>query len=158
METFEMRNKLLPIAVATVFAMSVGHAQVPSGPTAGGTINWKFDDLKFLELAGPGSPQRAIAWGDPLRGAHGFFLRLPVGFESPLHIHTATYHAIVLEGELWNNYDGQKGEIVLGKGGYFSTKSRVPHVTKCLSNVPCVVYVQMDRAFDNPQVKSKFSK
>jgi beta-alanine degradation protein BauB len=80
----------------------------------------------------------------------GFYLRLPPGWASPNHYHSANYHAVLIDGEIVNNYSGQAEEVRITKGGYFSTASNVNHVTKCLSKIECIIYVQMDAAFDSP--------
>jgi quercetin dioxygenase-like cupin family protein len=121
------------------------------GTTGNGTSNIPFSTLTFSPLSeqDPEGPGRAIAFGDPDQGAHGFYIRLPAGFVSPLHYHTADYNAVVIEGTVVNNYEGQEQEVVLTPGGYFATRGGVNHVTKCLSETACIMYIQMNRAFDS---------
>ena len=118
------------------------------GTTGRGTSNIPYESLSFQPLASAEGPLRAIAFGDPQKKAHGFYLRLPVGFDSGLHYHTANYGATVIQGTLYNNYEGQDKPVILSRGGFFATDSKVNHVTRCTSDVDCIVYVQMDRAFD----------
>jgi Domain of unknown function (DUF4437) len=144
--------KLISFSLAfliTIFA-STAIAKMQPGFTGSGTSNIPFAALSFQPLAGIDGPKRAIAFGDPNKGAHGFYLRLPPGWESPNHYHSANYHAVLIDGEIVNNYSGQTEEVRIDKGGYFSTVSNVNHVTKCLSKIECTLYVQMDAAFDAP--------
>lgn len=122
----------------------------PFGVTGQGTANIATGDLAWRSLFGPGGPDRAVAFGDPATGPHGFYLRLPPVWESGWHTHSGTYHAVVIEGRIANLYRNQPTDIVLGPGGYFATQGGVAHNTKCLSETPCVVYVQIDAAFDAP--------
>jgi beta-alanine degradation protein BauB len=133
----------------TIFATGAIAALQP-GLTGRGTSNVPFESLTFKPLADAAGPKRAIAFGDPTKGAHGFYLRLPPEWESPNHYHSANYNAVLIDGEIVNNYEGQTDEVTIAKGGYFSTLSNVNHVTKCLSKTECIIYVQMDAAFDAP--------
>jgi beta-alanine degradation protein BauB len=140
------------VLVVTIFT-TFAYAQIKigsdsSGTTGRGTSNIPFTTLSFQPISGVEGPNRAIAFGDPKQTAHGFYLRLPVGFDSGLHYHTANYGAVVLEGMIENDYEGQDRPVTLTKGGFFATDSKVNHVTRCLSDTECIVYVQMDSAFD----------
>jgi Domain of unknown function (DUF4437) len=138
---------LLGLAVVlsvTLFAdlafSTVQTGSTSSGSTERGTSNIPFSELSFQPLGAVEGPDRAIAFGDPETGVHGFYLKLPVGFDSGLHYHTANYGAVVLEGTLENDYEGQDQPITLAQGGFFATDSEVNHVTRCLSNTECIIY------------------
>jgi beta-alanine degradation protein BauB len=140
----------LSIAFLMMVFASAAIANLQPGYTGRGTSNIPFEALTFQPLADADGPLRAIAFGNPNQGAHGFYLQLPPQWESPNHYHSANYHAVLIDGEIVNNYEGQAEEVRIGKGGYFSTGSNVNHVTKCLSETTCIIYVQMDAAFDAP--------
>jgi beta-alanine degradation protein BauB len=145
-------TRLISLSLAflmTIFA-SAAIATLQPGYTGRGTSNVPYEALNFAPLADADGPKRAIVFGDPDRGAHGFYLRLPPNWESPNHYHSANYHAVLIEGEVVNNYEGQTEEVKIAKGGYFATVNNVNHVTKCLSSTECIIYVQMDAAFDAP--------
>jgi beta-alanine degradation protein BauB len=133
----------------TIFA-SVAIATVQPGYTGLGTSNIPFESLSFQPLSGADGPKRAVVFGNPDQGAHGFYLRLPPRWESPNHYHSANYNAVLIDGEVVNNYEGQTEEVRISKGGYFATVNNVNHITKCLSTTECIIYVQMDAAFDAP--------
>lgn len=150
------QRKLLKGAglVSLAFLLAIGAsgalASLKPGFTGRGTSNVTFESLKFTPLFDANGPKRAIVFGDPTKGAHGFYLKLPPNWSSSNHYHSATYHAILIDGEVINNYEGQTNEVRITKGGYFSTLSNVNHVTKCVSKTECIIYVQMDTAFDAP--------
>jgi quercetin dioxygenase-like cupin family protein len=147
-----LMTRLISLSLAflmTIFA-SAAIATLQPGYTGRGTSNVPYESLNFAPLADGDGPKRAVVFGDPDRGAHGFYLRLPPNWESPNHYHSASYHAVLIEGEVVNNYEGQTEEVKVAKGGYFATVNNVNHVTKCLSSIECIIYVQMDAAFDAP--------
>src|SRR5215469_9765752 len=81
------------------------------------------------------------------RGAHGSLLRLPKGFVSPAHHHTGDYYGVIVEGAVTNAEAGQQ-EVVLGPGSYYVQKGKADHVTKCVGDTDCLVYISQSRAFD----------
>lgn len=46
----------------------------------------------------PNSPAIAALWGDPMSGAYGALLRVPAGFESPVHRHSHDERVVVISG------------------------------------------------------------
>src|SRR5215472_2463613 len=48
----------------------------------------------------------APAYGDPANGAHGTFIKMPAGYESPIHTHTEGYWAVVVSGVMVNGKPG----------------------------------------------------
>ena len=101
-------------------------------------------DVKFKDLGGP---QLGTVSGNADKGPHGSFLRLPKGFVSPLHLHTGDYEAVVVEGMITNAEAGKKAPQ-LGPGSFYTQKGKVNHVTTCLSETPCLLYVTQRQAFD----------
>jgi beta-alanine degradation protein BauB len=155
---FYLKFFSLAIVFSIILSAGFAFAQLKSGSnspgtTGRGTSNIPLQSLSFQPMSGVEGPDRAIAFGNPNQGAHGFYLQLPVGFNSGLHYHTANYGAVVIEGTIENDYEGQDKPVTLTKGGFFATDSKVNHVTRCLSDTECIVYVQMDRAFDAIPVK-----
>lgn len=120
----------------------------PVGDTGRGTANVILAQQGFSDVFGPGGPQRALAWGDPASGPHGIYLRLPIGFRSGMHVHTATYHGVVLEGTVANSHRGQSEEIVLSRGDYFASRGGDPHETNCISVDACLVFLTFGGPFD----------
>jgi len=58
-----------------------------------------YKDLQFAPL-GEGNPvEAALLWGDPAKGPAAFLVRMPKGYAEPLHSHTSTYRAVLLEGQ-----------------------------------------------------------
>jgi hypothetical protein len=70
--------RLISLSLGFLIALtSVAIAALQPGYTGRGTSNIPFESLSFQPLADADGLKRAIAFGDPDRGAHGFYLRLP---------------------------------------------------------------------------------
>jgi hypothetical protein len=113
-------------------------------PVASQSLSIAAHQVKWIDLGGP---QLGPVWGDPNKGAHGSFLRLPKGFVSPAHTHTGDYYGVVVAGSVTNAEAGHE-EIVLGPGSYYFQKGRADHVTKCVGTSDCLIYISQSRAFD----------
>ncbi|AMN38557.1 DUF4437 domain-containing protein [Rhodoplanes sp. Z2-YC6860] len=113
-------------------------------PNASQSLGIPADAIQYKDLGGP---QLGTVWGDAAKGAHGSFLRLPKGFVSPLHLHTGDYYGVIVQGAVSNAEAGQQ-EVVLGPGSYYFQKAKADHVTKCLGNSDCLIYISQSKAFD----------
>ncbi len=102
------------------------------------------DKIKFNDLGGP---QLGTVWGNSAKGAHRSFLRLPKGFVSPVHLHTGDYYGVVVRGTVTNAEAGAQ-EIPLGPGSYYFQRGLTNHVTKCLGDTDCLIYISQSTAFD----------
>ena len=105
---------------------------------------------RTFEPAFPGneSINFSAVYGDRMTGQHGTFARFPANFETPLHIHSHDYRAIVLKGEMTNPFDGEINPPVLGPGSFWQVKAGSPHTTACVSNTPCEFYMYGEDSFD----------
>ncbi len=108
--------------------------QIQYGPT--GVV-----DAHHLELqAGP-------AYGDLAHGAHGTFIKMPAGFVSPAHTHTADYWGVVISGVGANGPVGGT-DVPLPVGSYWFQKGGELHVTKCISSNECIFFINQAAKFD----------
>src|SRR5688572_29150149 len=86
------------VGAAFMLALPVAaHAEAPKdkAAAAGKAVLWAAEDLKWVDVAGF-PVKTAVLWGDPAKGAHGAFMKLPAGFEAPLHHHTTDHHVAVV--------------------------------------------------------------
>src|SRR5262252_2203269 len=113
-------------------------------PKSSQSLNIPATQVKYKDLGGP---QLGTVWGDSAIGAHGSFLRLHKGFVSPAHLHTGDYYGVIVEGSVTNAEAGQQ-EIVLGPGSYYFQKGNADHVTKCVGDTDCLIYISQSKAFD----------
>jgi len=102
-------------------------------------------DLKWKDDADHPGVQVAAVQGDPAKGAAKFFVKLPSGFDVPLHHHTADHWAVVVSGTMVFN-DGQ--EYTFPPGSYFSHTGKKQHTTKCTDPAGCMLFVDTHGKWD----------
>lgn len=94
-----------------------------------------------------GELKAAPAYGDLAHGAHGSFIRMPVGFVSPVHTHTEDYWGVVISGVAVNGVPGSQ-DVQLPVGSYWFQKGGEQHVTKCISPNECLFFISQRGRFD----------
>jgi hypothetical protein len=130
-------------SLAVLAALGTGPA-LAQEPASSQSLNVPAGKVRWIDLGGP---QLGTVWGDANTGAHGSFLRLPRGFVSPAHLHTGDYYGVIVEGAVTNAEAGQQ-ETVLGPGSYYFQKGKADHVTKCVGDADCLIYISQSKAFD----------
>ena len=101
------------------------------------------DKLPWYREAPSLPVELAPLWGDRSKGEAGTYLRVPAGFEAPLHYHTADYWALVVQGE-WEHWVPSTGEgkgIRLAPGAFWTQVKDQPHRDKCVSANPCIIFL-----------------
>jgi len=130
--------------LAALGAMCAAQPSLAQQPKPSRSLSVPAIQVTYKDLGGP---QLGTVWGDSAKGPHGSFLRLPKGFVSPAHLHTGDYYGVVVEGSVTNAEAGQQ-EMALGPGSYYFQKGKTDHVTKCLGNADCLIYISQSKAFD----------
>jgi hypothetical protein len=109
-----------------------------------------YAEAKFapLDPSNPAGPQVAALWGDPTKGAAGVLLKLKKG-PAPLHSHTASYHAVVIQGQHkhWDKGQEEKDAKPLNVGSYFAQPGKQPHGDACLTD-ECLLFVSFSGKID----------
>ncbi|MGH8915075.1 MAG: cupin domain-containing protein [Acidimicrobiia bacterium] len=95
-------------------------------------------------------PRMAILWGDPARGAFGALLRVPAGFESPMHTHSRDERVIQLRGSSihWNRGETRKTAAVMKPGDYMRMPGGVAHVSATPEGEESLEFITMNGPFD----------
>ncbi|WP_415400836.1 cupin domain-containing protein [Tateyamaria sp. SN3-11] len=104
------------------------------------------EDKVFKEVMGPVA--FADAYGNRETGYHGTFGRFPAGFETPVHIHSHAYRAIVLKGKMTNPFVGEDTAPIMSPGSFWSVAAETPHTTACVSEKPCEFFMYGTENFD----------
>ena len=102
-------------------------------------------DLKWKDDADHPGVQLAAVQGDPAKGAAKFFVKLPSGFDVPLHHHTADHWAVVVSGTMVFN-DGQ--DHMMPVGSYFAFTGKKQHTTKCTDPAGCTIFIDSHGKWD----------
>lgn len=104
------------------------------------------DDAVWTEVV-PGVSFGAL-FGDWQAERHGKLVRFDPGVMSPMHTHSAGFHAIVISGVVMNPHLGEEDPPRMGPGTYWSTPAGAVHATGCVSEEPCLLYAHMDAGWD----------
>lgn len=104
------------------------------------------ETLKWFDT-GIGPMKAAVAYGDMSTGPYGVFLKFPGGFSSPVHHHTADYRAVVISGVIVNSEVGE-ADLTMRPGSYWQQRGKAQHVTKCVSDEGCTVFLTQTGKFD----------
>lgn len=100
----------------------------------------------------------ATLWGHPATGAFGAFMRLPAGFDSPLHRHTHPMKVVFVSGTYIQEPDGDP-VVHLGPGSFMMQPGGdYRHRTSCGKDSDCVFFVESAGAFDMLMVEDSPSE
>lgn len=146
-----MRNERLLACVACL-GLALATAAGAADAAKGGTL-LTADSLKWVASKEAPGVQTAVTWGDPAKGPHGAFHKFTPGFSAPLHTHSANTHAVVLAGTM--SEAGEDGkETKLPAGSFFAQPNTWKHTTKCLPGAECLIYAEVDAAWDLKPVEA----
>lgn len=101
---------------------------------------------EFFVVADP--VQFAVVSGDLQSGPQGTFGRFPAHFETPEHLHSHSYRAVVISGEMTNPFEGETNPPVMKPGSFWSVAGGAVHATACVSDTPCEFFMFADKGFD----------
>lgn len=88
--------------------------------------------------------------GDRFSEAYQALVRLPAGTISPPHVKTSNMFGVMLDGEMIHYASDGDPDAArrMGPGTFYSIAAGTPHISACVSEVPCVAYLYQDGAFD----------
>ena len=106
-------------------------------------------DINYFKPMDGAPIQFGTAYGNTFESDHGTMGEFPGNFETPLHTHSYSYHAVVIEGVMTNPMQGQSGKAKeLGPGSYWFVPGEQAHSTACVSDSPCKFYMHQQVPFD----------
>lgn len=122
---------------------------VPASELDGENISMAFADINFVPF-GDGPMKIGVLWGDPATGPSGFLLRVPAGFETPLHTHSANYCALVVHGQHqhWDQTENKIDVHPISAGAYVQQAGGHIHADANPTGAESVVLVIFDGPFD----------
>lgn len=103
-----------------------------------------------LDPTNPDGPRIAVLWGDPTSGPYGALLRVPAGFESPMHRHSRDERMIMLQGNSihWTEGGSRDTAPLMTAGDYLVMPGGVNHVSAAAAGADCVELITQDGPFD----------
>lgn len=146
----------LALALTSVVTTACTSLPVPSDSTAPKSaaeptpkvvlmseVSWE----QLNPARGDKSPMSGTLWGDRTGpGPSGFLLKPVDGFRSPPHIHTATYHGVVINGTIHNDEPDAKDEY-LPAGSFWTQPGGAVHVTAARGS-NSLAYIEVEETFD----------
>lgn len=139
------RHLLLAACLAGLAACASAQVASPTPPTpsVAGSKVVAFEDLRWppVDPARSGLMQTSVLWGDPRSGPSAMYLKMSKG-TLPLHLHTADYHLLVVQGTVkhWVSGEDERAARSLGPGSYWFQAGGEVHADACLSD-ECLVYL-----------------
>jgi mannose-6-phosphate isomerase-like protein (cupin superfamily) len=126
-------------------AVALFSAALVSASESGKSAVVSKADLKWKTLNDAGVAA-AVVSGDMEKGPSRFFLKYPVGLTTPLHLHTADHHVVVISGTITLTVGGK--EHRLGPGSYFMLADKAPHIARVEGNEDAVFFIQAEGPWD----------
>ena len=138
-----MRTSLLLTLALGVSVCATRQARSDNIATRSATRVVLSSEVKWEPLnpaRGDKSPKAATLWGDRKGSVPtGFLVKFVDGFSSPPHIHNATYRAVVISGQIFND-DPDAAEMWMPTGSFWTQPKGEVHITaaKGATNVALV--------------------
>ncbi len=121
--------------------------QQPAIPTT-----LKLEDLQWqpVDPHNPSGPKMAALWGDPTSGPYGALLRVPAGFQSPMHRHSSDERVVVIQGASihWVQGEDPAAAPTMRAGDYLLMPAGVNHVSAATADEDCLELITQDGKFD----------
>ena len=149
MDAIDMIRGLLPAAAVGLLAIaSTVNAAAPNAEPA---ISTTFGDAGLQWGACPdflpAGCAIAVLHGDPSQPNADVYFKVPARSEIPLHSHTSAERMVLVAGELEVAYQGQ-APVRLTPGAYAYGPPGRPHGGRCVSDVPCILFIAFETAVD----------
>lgn len=137
---------LIGLGLLTAACSSDDEVAFDDVPT-GSAIVVEESDVEFAEI----SPFATFgsAQGDFTSGPHSTFGIFGAGESSPAHMHSSSYYAVVLSGDMNNPFGTETDPPTLTPGSFWAVPANDEHITACLtSNSECRFFFHATAAFD----------
>lgn len=140
---------LAPMAAAILFCMAAAssvssqettHELAFARQVSDAGLQWGACPAFF-----PAGCEIAVLHGDPARPNADVFFRVPAQYDLPAHWHSSAERMVLVAGELHVSYEGQE-PTALTAGTYAYGPARAVHHGRCVSDIPCVLFI----AFEGP--------
>ncbi|MEY3903139.1 MAG: hypothetical protein RL189_2445 [Pseudomonadota bacterium] len=127
------------LILSALLSVSFASAAMAKGKK-GQYVEMSYDKLQWNDV--PGTPLKvAVLWGNPEKGAHGRYLKLPGGFEAGMHSHSSPYHGVLISGTWMHWEEGTTTPTELSAGSYVMQPGKKNHADKCKEGSDCVVLI-----------------
>ena len=146
-------RKTAVLAVTLAAATLAPLTATADGAKGGKAVLMPASEIKWADVPGFPGLKMAALQGDPAKGAHHSMMKLPAGFASPPHHHSADHFVTVVSGTLVFTVDGK--DTKLPPGSYFAYTGKKTHITKCDAGADCVLSLDTRGKWDIVPEKEK---
>lgn len=112
----------------------------------------KVADLQWrpVDPNNPSGARMATLWGDPMSGPYGALLRVPAGFELPMHRHSSDERVVVINGASihWAEGHDRRAAPIMRSGDYLLIPAGVNHASAATAGEECLQLITQDGKFD----------
>lgn len=141
-----IKNIAFGLLAATLITLP---STVVAGAHVGNYVATNLADVEFAKF-GDGPLEIGILWGDLATGPSGFLLRIPPGYELPIHSHTANYRAVVLHGQHlhWVETEDKANVQPTSAGSYYFQPATQMHSDTNPTGAESLILIMFDGPFD----------
>jgi hypothetical protein len=127
--------------LAIASAGSIDFAAQTTSPTPGIVLPYGDRPFTSLNPSVPNSTEIAVLRGDPAKGPSTMLMKMRKS-AGRLHVHTADYELVVIEGTMkhWRAGEDEATTKPMGVGSYWFQPGGAPHADSCLTDT-CVMYI-----------------
>lgn len=143
--TSAARRALATVAIilAIAFTGSNDSGAQTTTPSSTPSVVVPYGELKFtpIDPANPNGAHISVQRGDPANGPSTMFMKMRK-MTGRLHIHTADYELVVIEGTMkhWSLGETEAAARPMGVGSYWFQPGGAAHADSCLTDT-CVMYI-----------------
>lgn len=150
-----MKHPMIKILTTLALASGVALATTATSLADEKTkpVIMKPDEAKWIAMIpemGTKGPTFSIVFGEPgvIGKPFGGMFRVPAGGESPAHIHTSEYWAVMVSGTESAREKMEETPMNIPAGSTWFQPAKAPHVNKCMGPEDCVFFVYYPNGMD----------
>jgi quercetin dioxygenase-like cupin family protein len=133
------------LTLTTLATISLAALTALGGPAAKPERHVTPADLSWVQPYGPKGPAFGFVEGQfNDKKPASLFIKMAAGGDSGWHFHDETYSAVVIQGSFSEQQAGEKAEVALPAGSYFTQPGKAVHRNGCAKGTDCVVYIHFD--------------
>lgn len=111
------------------------------------------NEMKWIPMVkemGDKGPKLSVVFGDIKDNGKpiGLLVKIPAGTVSPLHTHTSSYWAVMIEGNESAFVGDVKNAKPIPPGSTWFEPGKNPHCNKCFEGKDCLFFVYYDKGWD----------
>lgn len=132
-----MRHRIIHRVLTLLVAGAASCASTASDHDGKAMVVVPVEEARLVPVVArlPDGPRMAVLWGNPDTGPSAILLEMKRG-SVPMHVHTADYHLVIIEGSMkhWGAGEKESDAKPLAPGSYWFQPGGLAHGDACLSD------------------------